>query len=246
AIRAGAVTETSLADGAVTTAKLDPSIGVWTRSGTNVYRPAGNVGIGIPTPNEKLEVDGYVRSKGYATRAGTGGGYTSHIFNFDWTGSALQAWVDGVNVGTVSLTSDRRLKEEIQPMPETALARVLSLRPVAFRYKDIGNSIFSGNGQTQEGFVADELQQVIPSAVNGEGDARTSDGQVQPQTVNLMPLVSVLTKAVQEIAAQKSPKEEALQELNRKLEEQKMENEALKARLEKLEKLLNEKSGGTK
>ena len=55
-VSGGSVNTISLADGAVTAAKLDPTIGVWTRSGTNVYRPAGNVGLGTATPAFQLQL----------------------------------------------------------------------------------------------------------------------------------------------------------------------------------------------
>jgi hypothetical protein len=58
AVRAGSVTTASLEDGAVTAAKLDPGIGIWTRSGGNVFRPSGSVGIGTATPGFLLEVNG--------------------------------------------------------------------------------------------------------------------------------------------------------------------------------------------
>ena len=77
----------------------------------------------------------------------------------------------------------------------------------------------------QEGFIADELQQVIPSAVNGKKDALTSDGTIQPQTVNALPVVSVLTKA--------------LQELNKKNEVLQKQIDELKAMMQQL---LNTKS----
>ena len=42
------------------------------------------------------------------------------------------------------------------------------------------------------------MQEVIPSAVNGDKNAVTSEGTIQPQTINTAPIVSVLTKAIQE------------------------------------------------
>lgn len=46
----GAVTTRALAGGAVTAEKLDPTVGIWTRSGDDVFRPGGRVGIGTSTP----------------------------------------------------------------------------------------------------------------------------------------------------------------------------------------------------
>jgi hypothetical protein len=100
-----------------------------------------------------------------------------------------------VNLG---VTSDRRLKDRINPITDNAIERVMALRPVDFYYKKVEGTIFTGSDVQQEGFIADELQAVIPSAVTGEKDALTKDGTIQPQTVNVTPIISVLTKAVQE------------------------------------------------
>jgi len=171
--------------------------GVFTSRFT-VQHTDGNVGIGTTNPAEKMEVAGKVRAEGYTTRSGTLGAYGGNIFNFNWTGSAMQLWVDDQNVGTLAMTSDRRLKDRINPLTDNAIDRVMALRPVDFYYKDIKGTIFAGSPVQQEGFIADELQAVIPSAVNGAKDGMTEDGKIQPQTVNVMPVVSVLTKAMQE------------------------------------------------
>lgn len=160
---------------------------------------SGNVGIGVVTPDEKLVVEGgrIKTSVGYTCKAGINGGY-GNAFNFFWTGASLQAWIDNVNVGTVQFTSDRRLKEHISPITTSAIDRVKLLKPVTYNYRKVEGSIFTGDSVQHEGFIADELQAVIPSAVNGEKNARTADGGIQPQTVNSMPVISVLTKAIQE------------------------------------------------
>lgn len=164
----------------------------------SVVKSNGNFGIGNPTPADKLDVVGFIRSQGYRVRNGVGGTTGTNLFNFNWNGSSLQAWIDNVNVGTITLTSDRRLKDQINPMKDEAIQRLMQLKPVRFHYKGVLNTIFKELPQIQEGFVADELQQVIPSAVNGEKDALTKDGAIQPQTVNPMPVIALLTKALQE------------------------------------------------
>jgi hypothetical protein len=61
AVKPRSITTDSLADGAVTAAKLDPTIGVWTSDGTNVFRLSGNVGIGTAAfTSNRLEVAGMV------------------------------------------------------------------------------------------------------------------------------------------------------------------------------------------
>lgn len=163
----------------------------------------GNIGMGTTGPGARLDVAGTVRGYGFSCREAYAGllnlpNSGEHTFNFHWSGLNMAAYIDSSFVGWVGGTSDRRLKEAIEPMPAGALARVLALKPASFKYRDIADSIFKGDGQTKEGFIADELQQVVPSAVTGEKDALTSDGKIQPQVINLAPVVALLTKAMQE------------------------------------------------
>lgn len=54
----GTIPANSIGAGAVTASKLDPAIGLWTRSTNDVYRASGNVGIGTSTPASRLDVRG--------------------------------------------------------------------------------------------------------------------------------------------------------------------------------------------
>ncbi len=171
----------------------------------------GNVGIGVTDASDKVEVAGKIRAEGYRTRTGINGIYGDNFFNFNWTGSQLHAWVDGVFIGA-GVTSDRRLKEKISLLDTDALNKIMQLKPVSFLYKDVPGTIFRANPLLQEGFVADELQEIIPSAVTGEKNGLTAEGKVLAQTVNITPVVAVLTKAVQE-------QQKMIEELKMQIEE---------------------------
>jgi hypothetical protein len=56
----GAVSTDKIADGAVTAAKLGSSVAAWSANGADVYRAAGNVGIGTGSPSQPLTVTGNV------------------------------------------------------------------------------------------------------------------------------------------------------------------------------------------
>jgi hypothetical protein len=48
------------------------------------------------------------------------------------------------------------------------------------------------------GFMAHELQSVLPYIVNGQKDAVDSNGKIIPQTVDYSKLTPILVKAIQE------------------------------------------------
>jgi len=90
---------------------------------------------------------------------------------------------------TYATSSDYRLKENIALMTG-ALAIVSALKPVTYKWKADGT-----NGQ---GFIAHELQAVVPDAVTGEKDAVDSDGNPKYQGIDTSFLVATLTAAIQE------------------------------------------------
>ena len=105
--------------------------------------------------------------------------------------------IDANNI-TLADVSDYRLKENIAPLTDT-LKKIKALKPSTFNF-------ISHPDKTHEGFVAHELQKVIPYAVTGEKDAliteatkdRGTVGDIDPQAVDLRKLVPTLVAAIQE------------------------------------------------
>jgi hypothetical protein len=128
---------------------------------------------------------------------------------FDLVGtSGGQLYYRARENGTWYLTSattpsDYRIKQNVSHITST-IPLLKRLNPVSYRYKNIQNPIanntlqWSDDGQNHLGFIAHEMKEVIPSAVNGEKDAVTDIGCIQPQTLNAMPIISLLTSALQE------------------------------------------------
>jgi hypothetical protein len=85
---------------------------------------------------------------------------------------------------------DYRLKENIEPMPDGAVAKILQLKPKNYNYRAESGLDTSPT----EGFIAHEVQEVIPDAVIGNKDGAL------PQMINMMSMLSTLTKAMQEIS----------------------------------------------
>jgi hypothetical protein len=151
---------------------------------------SGNLLVGT-TSNPIAGGASCVVASGYGTRSGFNGSYTGFRFLIDWTGSP-QLWIDATNVGTISTTSDYRTKKNVEAQTKPAIDRVLQLRPVKYEMTDYG-TLFKADGVMREGFIAHELQEVIPSAVEGE-----KDSEDQIQSLRLDALCSVMVKAIQE------------------------------------------------
>ncbi len=145
---------------------------------------------------------GIIRLAGITSRRGTGNqAATANSYNFFWDDYStstdhLEAWVDNQFVGDVTLVlSDYRIKRNINLQTESGINKIKNLKPVTYQLADY-NEIFKSKDDVREGFIAHEVQEVIPSAVNREKDVENS-----LQTLNLDAIVSVLTKALQEAVA---------------------------------------------
>ena len=60
---------------------------------------------------------------------------------------------------------------------------------------------FIGDGETVDGFLAHEVQEVVPQAVNGEKDAVDQEGNDLYQSMDASKMVPLLTAALQEAIA---------------------------------------------
>ena len=90
--------------------------------------------------------------------------------------------------GTLADVSDRRLKQNIQPLP-SELDNILQVKPVSFEMK-------SNPSVTELGVIAQELEKVYPDLVN------TANDEMGTKSVNYIGLIAPLIKAVQEQQAQ--------------------------------------------
>jgi hypothetical protein len=89
----GAITAEKINNGAVTSNKFGNDVGLWSLGGANVFRSAGNVGIGTMTPGETLTVVG---------SGSTDASSALSVFNSS-LGSLLRVRNDGsVGIGTTT------------------------------------------------------------------------------------------------------------------------------------------------
>lgn len=133
-----------------------------------------------------------------------GFGNTLRLGNTYGAGKGFAAFYNGstaigsINAATASSTSyvtssDYRLKENIAPMTG-ALAKVALLKPCTYTWKI--------DGSEGQGFIAHELQEIVPECVVGEKDAVEEDGSIKPQGIDTSFLVATLTAAIQELKAE--------------------------------------------
>jgi hypothetical protein len=127
--------------------------------------------------------------------------YTAHAFYNNGTTFSLCGTISVSGSSTAyNTSSDYRLKHDVQPM-DAGLATINALNPVNYKW----NSDNSGG----EGFIAHELQAVIPLAVTGEKDAVDEDGNIKPQGVDYSKIVVHLVAAIQELSAKNDALEAA-------------------------------------
>lgn len=174
-----------------------------------LFYTAGTVGTGaVQTFTERMRIDnsgeamvgmtsgsnfaGAMSAKGFGSRSGYSGSQIGNLFNIAWTGGSPYLWIDTTNLGAIAISSDYRIKRNVETQTTTALDRIQQIRPVTYQRAEYG-TLFQEDDLIREGFIAHELQEVIPSAVEGEKDA---DDQIQ--SLKLDALCSVMVKAIQE------------------------------------------------
>jgi hypothetical protein len=135
---------------------------------------------------------------GYRLNVTSNGGTTVNIRRDTNTGGLVDFNYGATGVGSISTngtttayntSSDYRLKEDIAPMTG-ALAKVAALKPCTYKWKV--------DGSDGQGFIAHELDEVVPGCVTGEKDAVDADGNPKYQGIDTSFLVATLTAAIQE------------------------------------------------
>lgn len=160
---------------------------------------SGNLGINTVSPAYKLHV------------AGTG---TVAYFQ----DGAASCSIIPTNAGSVTCSSDERLKRNIQSVSDAlSLESILKLRTVTYEWKHKGN-------ERHTGYVAQEVEKIAPEFINTD-----ANGYKQ---VSYSAFIPWITGAIKEMYYRLSSQQDEVSRL-------KQENAELKARLEKIEKALN-------
>ena len=127
-------------------------------------------------------------------------GIPCHLHRPGSTGTAIQFYSSGGQCGSIGVTasatsfntsSDYRLKTNIQPMADST-TRLMQLKPVNFTWiKDPDFGVI-------DGFLAHEVQTVVPEAIVGEKDAVDESNEPVYQGIDQSKLVPLLVAALQD------------------------------------------------
>ena len=164
---------------------------------------SGNVCLGTTNADPSgNSVNGCTFNAGApAITANRVGGPSFFIGRSSTTGGIVQFRYNGADQGTISTngsttaynsSSDYRLKQDIAPMTN-ALETVSALKPVTYKWK--------ATGIESQGFIAHELQAIVPDCVTGEKDEIDAEGNPVYQGIDTSFLVATLTAAIQELNA---------------------------------------------
>jgi hypothetical protein len=128
---------------------------------------------------------------------------------------------------TYSTTSDHRLKENVTPVSD-GISRLQQLKPSRFNF-------IANPSETVDGFIAHEVQTVVPEAITGTKDAVDDDGNPVYQGIDQSKLVPLLTAALQEAIGRIETLEGMIAVNNITIDEQQHQLSTLAARLTALE-----------
>ena len=199
----------------------------------NVVRGSNNsMAIGV---GNEIETGDQCYTFGSYLKGGDNNSFTIGQYNeVDWDAVFVIGWGDfntrnnifvvkndgTAQLNNVALTSDRRLKTNINPL-QKSLDKVMKLNGVTFNWDRSNAKNSNASTSLQYGFVAQEIEQVLPELV--------SEGADGYKSVNYIGVIPVLTQAIQE----QQTEIEQLKEENKKLNET---IDALLKRVEALEK----------
>lgn len=144
---------------------------------------------------------------GFTNNSGTAN-YNALIFA---NNGATASYCGGVSVsGTTTsfnTTSDYRMKEDVSPIT-SGLSVISALKPV--------NYTWISTQEKGEGFLAHELQEIIPLSVNGAKDAIDVNGKPKYQSVDYSKIVVHLVAAIKDLSAKNDAIEARLSALEAK------------------------------
>jgi hypothetical protein len=157
-----------------------------------IFDNSGNFLVGTTSnaQGSKVKIDGGSTYTLETYRSGTSA--ATQILFTNSNGIVGQVQTSGSSTSYIT-SSDYRLKDDVIPM-QNALATVAQLKPVTYKWK--------ADGSDGQGFIAHELQAVVPDCVSGTKDEVDAEGNPIHQGIDTSFLVATLTAAIQELKAE--------------------------------------------
>ena len=153
----------------------------------------GDVLVG--TNSNTLNSLHFVHSSGgqhaMGSRVGTNGNFALGVLNS--SGTVVGGVVANASSTAYNTSSDHRLKENVTADWE-ATTRLKQLNPVRFNF-------IADADTTVDGFLAHEVQSVVPEAITGTHNEVDADGNPVYQGIDQSKLVPLLVKTIQELEA---------------------------------------------
>ena len=166
----------------------------------------GNVGIGTSSISSEVKLDVDTGANSHAARfRNDTGGYASAIFDnqassgtrnftsFRINNSAVGSITSTGSTTAYNTSSDHRLKENVVELTG-ATARLKQLEPKRFNF-------IADADTTVDGFLAHEVQSVVPEAICGTHNEVDADGNPVYQGIDQSKLVPLLVATIKELEA---------------------------------------------
>ena len=158
---------------------------------------AGNVMVGMTSTNYLAADSGILLQPNGVARFGGNGTSARNIVSFvngtDGTPAEVGRIQTNGSATSYLTSSDYRLKENVISISD-GITRLQQLKPSRFNF-------IVDSGKAVDGFIAHEVQGVVPEAIDGEKDAVDADGKPVYQGIDQSKLVPLLTAALQEAVA---------------------------------------------
>lgn len=185
-----------------TTVDADTYVGlpVATTSLSGIVSTGTQTFAGSKTFNSALSLNGDNRA------SGTTGSRVHNFYNTATSSIAGGITITGSATVTYGQGSDYRLKENFEPLTG-ALNKLLSIPVYKFSWKSEPEK-----GKV-DGFIAHEVQAIVPEAIIGQKDAIDEEGNPIYQQIDQSKLVPLLFKAVQELSLKVEALEARIQSL---------------------------------
>jgi hypothetical protein len=119
---------------------------------------------------------------------------TTTVCDFLYNGARQGSITTTTSATAYNTSSDYRLKENVTNVTD-GIARLQQLNPSRFNF-------IADPDRTVDGFIAHEVQALVPEAITGEKDAVDADGNPVYQGIDQSKLVPLLTAALQEAVAE--------------------------------------------